>query len=109
MSRNGAKLPAAGPALGDVARLWSHLTAEWVTDLGISLEPGFNTDGTPFITMRLVSSRFADGERGPYTHVWAERRFSGVDYKGSYNQLYDLLIVGSRAIEAEFTRLGNMP
>jgi hypothetical protein len=101
MSRNGASLPAQGPVLGDVARLWVHIKTEWVTDLAIRLEPGQHLDGTPFLELRLESERFSDQRGGQYTHVWSRRRFSGVDYRGSYNQLYDLLIVGFREIERE--------
>lgn len=99
MSRTGPSLPGQGPVLSDVVRLWSHLTTEWVTDLAINLRPGMNNDGTPFLELRLVSFRFADEAGGAYIHCWASRRYSGVDYKGSYNQLYDLLIVGFREIE----------
>lgn len=109
MSRSGPSLPAAGPALGDVARLWVHLTTEWVTDLEIRLEPGMNLDGTPFLRMSLASSRLDASKGGAYCHHWAERKFTGVDYKGSYNQLYDLLIVGFRAIEREFARAERLP
>lgn len=100
MSRIGPSLPAQGPALGDVARLWTHLTTEWVTDLEIRTEPGFNNDGTPFVKIRVCSTRLAESRGGAYLHTWAIRQFSGVDYKGSYNQLYDLLIVAYRKIEA---------
>lgn len=109
MSRSGPSLPSTGPVLSDVARLWSHLTTEYVTDLAITLEPGMNTDGTPRITMSLESPRFGNVPGGAYVHIWAKRVFSGVDYKGSYNQLYDLLIVGHRSMEREFAGLGLLP
>lgn len=105
MSRNGASLPASGPQLADVARLFVHLTTEWVTDLGISIEAGQHTDGTPFLEISVQSPRLQDGKGGEYIHKWSKRRFSGVDYTGSYAQLYDLLIVAYREIEREFERL----
>lgn len=101
MSRTGPGLPAQGPALSDVCRLWSHLTTEWVTDLEIKLNPVHHTDGTCGILLSVTSTRFLGGGGGTYDHVWAQRVFSGVDYKGSYNQLYDLLIVAYREIERE--------
>ena len=100
MSRTGPSLPQNGPALGDVARLWMHLKKDWITDLEIRIEPGMNADATPFIKVRICSPGF-DEETGEKRLItWTVRQFSGVDYKGSYNQLYDLLIVAFRKIEA---------
>lgn len=109
MSRNGPSLPAQGPALGDVARLWSHLTTEWVIDLEIRLEPGWSTAEIPFLQVSVVSSRLSENRGGVYVHTWAKRVFNGVDYKGSYNQLYDLLIVAHRAIERELMGTERLP
>lgn len=105
MSRSGPSLPAQGPVLGDVARLWTHLTTEWVSDLEIRLEPGQHSDGTPYIELILCSWRFEDDTPNQVLRAWSRRRFSGVDYRGSYNQLYDLLIVGFREIERELVPL----
>lgn len=109
MSRHGPTLPSSGPALGDVARLWAHLTTEYVHDAEIFLRPGQHSDGSPFVGMHVRSVRDVPGDDIPSVIIWASKSFDGINYKISINALYDLLIVAHRSMEAKFGPLERLP
>lgn len=101
MPSRTAALPAVGPAIDDVSRLWSHLTTEWVSDLQLRIYPHDSSGGRSIVQVSLESPRFVGDKREPVMYVWAAKEFSQSGYMISWGQLYDLLIVGYRAIEAE--------
>lgn len=94
-------LPATGPAIDDVSRLWTYLTTEWVTDLRLSIYPKQSSGGHSIVAVALESPRFGQKDGVPYLHTWATKEFSNTGYMISWGQLYDLLIVGHREIERE--------
>lgn len=105
MSRNGPTLPHSGPALGDVSRLWMHLTTEYAHDAELFLRPGHNSDGSPFLGMHVRSVRSDPGGGVDNVIIWASKAFDGINYKLSINALYDLLIVAHRSMEAKYGKL----
>lgn len=94
-------LPATGPAIDDVSRLWTYLTKEWITDLQLVLYPRTSSGGHAIVELALISPRFRREDGHPYLHTWASKEFSNTGYMISWGQLYDLLIVGYREIERE--------
>lgn len=101
MRSRRAALPATGPAIDDVTRLWIYITTEWVTDLELRLYPGFASNGQSTVTASVQSRRFMGDSRTEVVYAWATKTFSNSGYMISWGQLYDLLIVAFREIEAE--------
>jgi len=101
MCSRRAALPATGPAIDDVSRLWSHITTEWVTDLQLRLYPQHASNGTSVVMASVESPRYVGDNRQEVMFVWASKEFSQTGYMISWGQLYDLLIVAYRAIEKE--------
>ena len=98
--REGRVSQYNGPDLEDCGKLWNTLATEYVTDLEIRIEfPTFpNPDFRPRLV--LVSPGFDPETGGPRLHVWATKELQAGFEAITYRQLYDLLIVGYRSIEA---------
>jgi len=89
-----------GPELEDCNKCWHTITHELVTDAGLRLElqPMWN----PQYRARLVVwSPGLDPETGgPRDHIWATKELQASFEAITYRQLYDLLIVAYRNMEA---------
>ena len=94
-------LPATGPAIDDVSRLWKYLITDWISDLQLVIYPRTSSGGHAVVELALISPRFDRQTGKPYLHTWASKEFSNTGYMISWGQLYDLLIVGHREIEKE--------
>jgi len=94
-------LPATGPAIDDVSRLWTYITTEWVTDLQLRLYPRHASNGSSIVMAAVESPRYVGDNRQEVMFVWASKEFSQTGYMISWGQLYDLLIVAFRQIELE--------
>lgn len=98
-----------GPSLADCQRAWDYLTTEYVTDLAIRLE--FQAAKEPSYRARLLLwSPGLDSESGgPRDHVWATKELQHGFEAVTYRQLYDLLMIGHRAIEGKLGGQGELP
>jgi len=89
-----------GPDLDDCQRLWDTLTKEFVTDLAIRFE--FQASRDPHFRARLIvwSPGFDPDTGKEREHVWAIKELRYGYEAITYIQLYDLLIIAYRVIEA---------
>lgn len=99
-TKGNSRLSYNGPTLEDCQRCWDTIRTELVTDAAIMVE--FQTAKEPEFLARLVLwSPGLDPETGgPRDHVWATKELQAGFEAITYRQLYDLLIVGYRRIEA---------
>jgi hypothetical protein len=96
-------LPTTGPNAGDCLRLWSTLTSEYIPGLTLELAP-FETPGKQVgIRLRVVDTSYPRQGRIKSVNIWATKTFQNELYLISVAQLFDLLIVAYRAIDAYFT------
>jgi len=98
-----------GPSLADCQRAWDYLVGEYVTDLAIRLE--FQAAKEPSFRARLILwSPGLDPETGAERAItWATKELQAGFEAVTYRQLYDLLMIGHRAIEAKLGGQGQLP
>lgn len=89
-----------GPTLEDCQRLWDTLVTEYVTDLAIRLE--FQTAKEPQFIARLVcwSPGLDPDSGGPRDHIWATKSLQPGYEAITYRQLFDLLMLSYRSVDA---------
>ena len=106
MSTSNRLAPATNATLDDCVRLWMTLTVDYIPGLKIEMIPDVTTEGANQIRLELVD--YATLKEGEEKHrsVWSIKRFYSPLYLISYNQLFDLLIVGYRVID-EYFRTGK--
>jgi hypothetical protein len=101
-SHPNGKLPTSGPEPGDCFRLFRTLQREYIP--GLRVEVNWYEFGNHLYGMKLEllddSAMTLDG--GQLVNVWAMKTFGNQLHLISDAQLYDLLIVGYRAIERFF-------
>jgi len=100
MTKPHSRLQYTGPTLEDCQKAYDTIVTELVTDAQIRLE--FQELREPTFIARLVLwSPGIDPETGgPREHVWATKELQASFEAITYRQLYDLLIVGYRRMEA---------
>jgi len=95
-------LPATGPESGDCFRLFRTLQREYIP--GLRVEVNWYEFGNKLYGMKLEliddSAHQEDGQQ--LVNVWSAKTFGNQLHLISEAQLYDLLIVGYRAIERFF-------
>lgn len=96
-----------GPELEDCNKCWWTITHELVTDAQVRIE--FQPMREPQHLARVVVwSPGLDPETGgPREHVWATKELQAGFQAITYRQLYDLLIVAYRRMEAHLS--GQIP
>jgi len=100
MSKPHNRLQYTGPTLEDCQKCYDTIITDLVTDAQVRLE--FQTLREPTFIARLVLwSPGLDPETGgAREHVWATKELQASFEAITYRQLYDLLIVGYRRMEA---------
>ena len=100
--RGNGKFPNAGP--DDVARLWETIQNEFPWQVRIEILPRQVERSSACVAVQLVSPLDSEGTAVEGCEVWATKDFYSPLYLISWNQLFDLLIVGYRNLSA---RLGD--
>lgn len=101
-SSPSARVPVDGPNVGDCFRLMRSIQRGWIPDARVELS-WFEIDHKTWgMRAELVcdSAVIIDGVQ--YINIFAEKTFYNQLHLISTGQLYDLLIVGYRAIERYF-------
>lgn len=101
-SSPGANLPSSGPTPADCHRLISAIRKDFIPGVYVRLDwYGFGS-GLHGLKAELVdeSAHSVSGQK--VLNVWATKTFGNQIHLFSEAQLYDLLIVGYRAIERFF-------
>ena len=108
-SRGGQVSQYHGPDLEDIQKLWSTLTEEFITDLEVRIElpPRVNPSFRPRLV--LVSPGVEPVTGGVKWHTWATKELQAGFEAITYRQLFDLLIVGHRSIEAHLSGQRPLP
>jgi len=105
-SNSNHHLPSSGPESGDCFRLFRTLQREYIP--GLRVEVNWYEFGNKLYGMKIEllddSAMTLDG--GQLVNVWSTKTFGNQLHLISEAQLYDLLIVGYRAIE-RFFELGE--
>jgi hypothetical protein len=109
MSTNdpGKLHPNAGP--GDVARLWDAIQHEFPWQLRVEVIPRKVEGASGCVAVQLVSPLESQGSLVEGCEIWATRDFYSPLYLISWNQLFDLLIVGYRNLSARKTEQEPLP
>lgn len=95
------RVPNAGP--DDVARLWETLTNEFPWQLRIEILPRKVARSSGCVAVQLVSPLESPGSGVEGCEIWATKDFYSPLYLISWNQLFDLLIVGHRNMESRLS------
>lgn len=105
--KGNSRLQYTGPTLEDCQKCYDTIITELVADAQIRLE--FQSLREPSFIARLVLwSPGLDPETGgPREHIWATKELQASFEAITYRQLYDLLIVGYRRMEAHLG--GQLP
>lgn len=89
-----------GPELEDCNKVWATIIGELVTDAQVRMVFMPKRDPS-FRTAVVVWSPGLDPETGgPRDHIWATKELQASYQAITYRQLYDLLIVAYRKMEA---------
>ena len=102
MANNMQVLKGGTATLADCARLWSTLTTDYIPGLRVEITPHHRPDGEPYVVVELVDYSTLKEGLPAERSVWSRREFFSPLYLISHTQLFDLLIVGYRVIEAYF-------
>lgn len=107
--RANDRLQYTGPTLEDCNKCWSTIVGELVTDAEVRIE--FTASKNPsFITRVVVWSPGLDPETGgPREHTWATKELQAGFEAITYRQLYDLLIVAYRRMDAHLGGQAVLP
>lgn len=102
MSNAIPHLPVEGPGQDDCGRLLLHLQVDYIRDL--RLEVGFYEVGRAGrgIKLELVSSGLAGVGGDDVLNVWAKKTLGQRLAYVSLAEIYDLLMLGYRAIDRYF-------
>jgi len=90
----------------DCARLWRTLTNEYIPGLRLELSLAASPNDVLVLVVEVVDDSAVTEQGVELVNVWAKKEFSNPLYLISVGQLFDLLIVAHRAIDAYFA-LGN--
>jgi hypothetical protein len=90
----------------DCARLWRTLTTDYIPDLRIETTFLFGEEAPFGIMIELVSPGLDPEDGEPCINIWSMRSFWNPLHLISWGGLFDLLIVGYRAID-EYFRIGD--
>lgn len=108
-ARNGWNDAKRGPTIEDCDRLWTTIVKELITDVEIQVVLRVLPLGQDRPRV-LVRSPGLDANTGAQKwHVWATKELSAHSDAMSYAQLYDLLILAYRSIDAHLGGLPLMP
>jgi hypothetical protein len=102
MANHGKVVMGGVATLADICRLWSTLTTDYIPGLRIELIPRSQDRSSEFVVAELVDYSEVPEPGGTMRSVWSSREFYSPLYLISHTQLFDLLIVGYRNIEAFF-------
>lgn len=106
-SRNGRLPQSAGPS--DVARLWETIQDEFPWQIRIEILPRQVDRSSGCVAVQLVSPLESQGTAVEGCEVWATRDFYSPLYLISWNQLFDLLIVGYRNLDLRLSGQNDDP
>lgn len=92
-----------GPELEDCNKVWATIVGELVTDASVRID--FMQSKNPAYRARVVVwSPGIDPETGgPRDHIWATKELQASYEAITYRQLYDLLIVAYRMMDAHLS------
>lgn len=98
-----------GPTIEDCDKLWTTINKELITDCEIQLILRILPLGQvrPHIVVRSPGLDAETG--GSMWHVWATKELQASGVAFSYEQLYDLLIMAYRKIDAHLNGQVPMP
>lgn len=104
MSTPQSRLPQTGPSSPDIGRLWLTIKQDLVTDCEIVIRPvTFQGDQTHLFLELISPSLLVVGGKET-VFVWSAKTFTNPFHLITTGQLFDLLIVGYRAMEKYFER-----
>ena len=92
-----------GPTLEDCNKCWWTITHELVTDAQLRLEPQPMKEPKHRARLVVWSPGLDPETGGPREHVWATKELQDSFEAITYRQLYDLLIVAYRKMEAHLS------
>lgn len=93
---------AGSVTAGDCARLWSTLTTEYIQHLRIEVRILEDREGGAHLSVEVVDDSYETLNGSPLVNIWASKEYHNPLYLISRDQLFDLLIIAYRAVEAFF-------
>lgn len=101
------RVPNAGP--DDVARLWETIQAEFPWQIRIEILPRKDYRSSGCVSVQLMSPIESQGSGVEGCEIWATKDFYSPLYLISWNQLFDLLIVGYRNLALRLSGQNDDP
>jgi hypothetical protein len=98
-----------GPELEDCNKVWATIVGELITDAGVRMD--FMQSKNPAYRARVVvwSPGLDPQTGGPRDHIWATKELQVGSVAITYRQLYDLLIVAYRMMDAHLSGQNPLP